>query len=328
MEDKLEQLITSVENYNLLSFLESFCNNNDIWTDEIIKSNLVIKFEAYIQAIKDILYSNYRITKKIENYSYEELAQVVFANNDLTQTDNINTHIKNCLIGIIKLLNETKNEAKEIVERMPISREILISRVWFYYYLLFHIETYKETVLMHFSKDISQKKHFFRTQILAGETLYLARRLPRNEIKYNDIAQAPVAAFLIRQAIELRTLELLQIKAIWNKKTDKPIKITADAFFPLLKVESIKPIINTTLLKKIHSWANPYVHMGGMLGLWQTEIARKAIEKFVYEPITITDEYMRQIPRLALSFVKTEDRDNCEIIMNRAYSKKYGAILR
>lgn len=305
--------------------LDIICNDNEQLTDEMIRKYLLPKLDDYIKDVKSICNKYYKIKKSYIDYEYENIAQIIFGNKDFSDSkEDADEHIKYCLIGIIKTLIGVKEEVTRFVSTVTYNRDVFLGRLWFLYYLVFHIQEYLDNVESYKKQDSTAKTHFFRTRVLAGETLYLALRLPRNDIKYNDISQAPVAAFLIRQAIELRVLELLQINVVWNNKTNRPIKMTADVFFPLLKEKCIQPTINVTLISKIHTWANPYVHMGGIQYLWEIEIARKAIEDFIYQAVLIPDDYMKQIPVLALNFVKDDIRSVCEVIMSNSFKKKFG----
>lgn len=307
---------------NLLDMLHIIRNYNEQLTDDMIREYLLPKFDCFIKDVKNTCNKYYKVKKRFTDYEYENIAQILFSNKDFSDSKEVaDEHIKYCLIGIIRIIIEIKEEFARFVSAETFNRDVFLGRVWFLYYLVFHIQEYLDSVEAYKKQDASVKTHFFRKRVLARETFYLAMRLPRNDIKYNDISQAPVAAFLIRQAIELRILELLQIVVVWNNKTNRPVKMTADVFFPLLKEKCIQPEINITLISKIHTWANPYVHMGGIQYLWEIEIARKAIEKFIYKDVLIPDDYMKQIPLLALNLIDDDIRADCEVIMSHAFKK-------
>lgn len=311
---------------NLLNMLYIFCNDNEQLTDVMIRNCLLPKFDDFIKDIKNVCNKYYKLKRKHTDYEYENIAHIIFGNKVFSDSkEEADEHIKYCLIGIIRILIEVKEEVARFVSVVTLNKDVFLGRLWFLYYLVFHIQEYLDSVEAYKKQDASARTHFFRSRVLAWETLYLAMRLPRNDIKYNDIAQAPVAAFLIRQAIELRVLELLQINVVWNNKTNRPVKMTADVFFPLLKENCIQPAINITLISKIHTWANPYVHMGGIQYLWEIEIARKAIEDFIYKDVSIPDNYMKQIPVLALNLVNDDIRAVCEVIMSSTFKKKFGS---
>lgn len=310
---------------NLLNMLHMICNDNEKLTNDMIREYLLPKFDCFIKDVKNTCNKYYKIKKRYIDYEYENIAQIIFGNKDRSDSkEDADEHIKYCLIGIIRIIVEVKEETARFVSAETINRDVFLGHVWFLYYLVFHIQEYLDSVEAYKNRDASVKTHFFRKRVLARETLYLAMRLPRNGIMYNDISQGSVAAFLIRQAIELRVLELLQIVVVWNNKTNRPVKMTADVFFPLLKKKCIQPAINITLISKIHTWANPYVHLGGIQYLWEIEIARKAIENFIYNDVLIPDDYMKQIPLLALNLINDDKGADSEVIMSHAFKKKYG----
>jgi hypothetical protein len=322
LKDNLLSAELAGDRLNLLNMLHIICNDNEQLTNDMIREYMLSKLDDFIKDVKNTCNKYYKIKKRYTDYKYENIAQIIFGNKDFSDSkEEADEHIKYCLIGIIRVLIEVKEEVARFVSVVSLNKDVFLGRLWFLYYLVFHIQEYLDSVEAYKKQDASVKTHFFRKRVLARETLYLAMRLPRNDIKYNDISQAPVAAFLMRQAIELRILELLQIVVVWNNKTNRPVKMTADVFFPLLKEKCIQPAINITLISKIHTWANPYVHMGGIQYLWEIEIARKAIENFICKDVLIPNAYMKQIPLLALNFINDDIRADCEVIMSHAFKK-------
>ena len=153
----------------------------------------------------------------------------------------------------------------------------------------------------------------------------MARRLPRYRVYYDDIAQQPESAFLIRQAIEIRTMELIGICGIFDKKSNTMIKISPDAFINLLADERVVLPGNLTvnLIIKIHAWTNNFVHTGRSYYQWQTEYFWEVISSFIFDEVSMDREYMLEIPQKAAGIVKEEKRDDCEVIMSAEYIRKY-----
>ena len=330
MNNDALDIIIPYEDMTLLVFLHWICDHQEELSDDQIESYLVAKFDKYIKEIRKYLNENFKIKKKLDDYKYADIAQILFDSKDIeNDPEAIDTHIKNSFLGILKVLENTKTDAEWIVKAdgsSCINRNLLLARSYYYLSLVIHIQEYFEHVVSYKTKRLN-KSIIFRSQLNAQETIYLALRLPRNEIYYNDIAQAPVAAFLLRQSIELKILEILNIRCIWNKKQNKPLKLTADAFLPLIFLGGIRyykdPFrnkeltVSETLLRKVHAWANPYVHTGNMQYLWEVEVARQAIVDFIMATVDIPEATRMEIPNLALQYVKEEYRDDCEVILRK-----------
>lgn len=85
-------------------------------------------------------------------------------------------------------------------------------------------------------------------------------------------------AYLIRQALEIKTKNALGIVSILNNK--KPQLITSDHFIEfLLKNDKIKkPEMNKGLIYKIFKWCNYHIHSGINLYVWQALLIQEYIE--------------------------------------------------
>lgn len=89
----------------------------------------------------------------------------------------------------------------------------------------------------------------------------------------NDLSIPPLAIFLLRQAIELKIREILNIYSILDKK-DNIVRITGDKFLPLLNENNFILPVKKSILEKIHKWANEYVHLGSIDCFWKVEFAQ------------------------------------------------------
>ena len=133
--------------------------------------------------------------------------------------------------------------------------------------------------------------------------------------------------FFIRQAIELKVLESLQIEAVVNKKHSRPVKISPDMLISLLDSNAVKlqsftaenPVLDVGLIKKVHSWTNAFIHSGHGYWSWEVEFVRLVLQDFIFGEVKIDSEYLKMIPEKVLQFVKKEERLDTEVIMSDRY---------
>ncbi len=69
-----------------------------------------------------------------------------------------------------------------------------------------------------------------RTRLMAKEILHASRQIVSRHLYFNDMSPVPVAIFQLRQAIEIRMLEIMGIDTI-VEDDGLPKKITGNAFF-------------------------------------------------------------------------------------------------
>jgi hypothetical protein len=122
-----------------------------------------------------------------------------------------------------------------------------------------------------------------RTRLMATEILHASQQIVSRHLYLNDMSPVPVAIFQLRQAIEIRMLEILGIDSI-VEDDGLPKKITANVFFDLPGLtDSIIFPVNLSNIKKIYSWTNIYVHMAICNNYWLLDFAQNYLINFVYE---------------------------------------------
>ena len=135
--------------------------------------------------------------------------------------------------------------------------------------LLSHIEEFVGEIA-----TIKEQKNYSRThsrkKLFAQDVFDLSRRLPRSQTYTNEMTHIYEIIFFIRQSIELKVLESLNIESVINEKHGRPIKVSSDAFIGLLADSSVKlqdingteQEIDIDFINSIHSWTNYFVHSG------------------------------------------------------------------
>lgn len=134
-------------------------------------------------------------------------------------------------------------------------------------------------------------------------------------------------AYLIRQALEIKTKNALGIVAVlFNKETQL---ITSDHFIEfLLKNDKIKkPDMNVAFIEKIFKWCNYHIHLGINLYVWQALLIQEYIEPLfngghtskvnsIYGSIIINKNYYEQEIKIDLiNYLKQKGFEVDEIIM-------------
>ena len=139
------------------------------------------------------------------------------------------------------------------------------------------LPSYEYICGLNLGQQVSVNRHISGNDIEWFYDLYIHGKLDQsNQVYYTTFA------FLIRQAIEIKTKNALGIIAvIYNKK---PVPITSDRFLGfLLKNPSITtPDIKKALLDKIFKWCNFHIHVGINLYSWQSILIQEYIRPLFY----------------------------------------------
>lgn len=297
------------------------CSSEQEYSD--LANKIVKEYSDFVKDIRRVAVEDMKIKKSILSYDDCQVAYVLLS--DITDK-NIEDYYRNAMIAILKVLdNIQKKDIERFTDNKVIEHDLFIGTASFLHQVLFQILEFTESVATYKEGKDYNRSHS-RKQLLSFEIMGMARNLPRHQICYNDIIQNMESIFLIRQAIEVRTQELLGIKCVWDKVNDQEIKIAPDAFIQLLNNVAVHlpDTLSTNIIKKIHVWTNMFVHTGNSYYQWQTEFFWEVIAKFIFDEVVISKEYMLQIPILAKSAVIEDKRDNCEIIMSGNYYKEYG----
>lgn len=290
--------------------------------EELNFSKLNSEFDIFCKDIKRVLYDNFKVKKKINEYDDKWLANEIIG---YTSGDDNNYH-RNSLIAILKVLEHVKSEIK-LYDGEMLNRNIFGGEASYLHLLLSHIYEFAGKVAtVKESKDYSRS--YSRKKLLAQEVYDLARRLPRSQTYTNEMTHIYESIFLIRQAIELKVLESLFIKIVVNKKYSRPIKISPDNFIDLLNdnavklqdIHGVEREINVDFIKKVHSWTNTFIHSGDGYWFWEVEFIRITLQDFILGKIKIDKDYLKLVPEKILQCIKEEERSEAEVIMlNRYY---------
>ncbi|PGA16231.1 hypothetical protein COL65_20280 [Priestia aryabhattai] len=118
-----------------------------------------------------------------------------------------------------------------------------------------------------------------RRNIKSHEIFNTSKRFLRKEFYVDDIVTMPSSIFFIRQAIEIRLKNAFGIVSI-RDKDGKFKKITGENFLNLVDENSpdIEFPIKKSIVRKIHSWTNYYIHGGSINYSWHIEWAHYMLQ--------------------------------------------------
>ncbi len=313
----------SVTDCEILSNLNTYIMSDNKNIDySALAKKIITEYPRFVKDIKRVAIEDTKVKKRICDYDDCQIANVLLS--DVTDK-NQDDYCRNAMIAILKVLdNVEKKDIKVYQGENHIDKSVFGDTAAFLHHLLFQILEFTEQIAS-LKENRNYNRSNSRKQLRAFEVFDLARRLPRYRVYYNDIAQQPESAFLIRQAIEIRTMELLGIYDVFDKKLNSAIKISPDAFINLLADKRVILPRNLTanLIIKIHAWTNSFVHTGRSYYQWQTEYFWEVISPFIFDEVSIDEEYMLEIPQKVTEIVKEEKRDDCEVMMSTEYIRKY-----
>lgn len=154
-----------------------------------------------------------------------------------------------------------------------------------------------------------------RTLLTATEILCASRQIVSRHLYLNDISPVPVAIFQLRQAIEIRMLEILGINSI-VEDNGLPKKITGSAFFDLPDLtNSVIFPVDFSNIKKIYSWTNIYVHMAICNDYWLLDFAQNYLANFICERPIIKKYFYDHMKENIAKYTGTEEKN--VILRNR-----------
>ena len=134
------------------------------------------------------------------------------------------------------------------------------------------------------------------------EILGASQQIVSRYIYKDDISIVPVAIFQLRQAIEIRLLEILKIGRI-QKEDGTPEKITANSFLELPGIDNnIVFPVEISNLKKIYTWTNMFVHLGVCGEYWLLEFAQNYLLDFILCNSVILKSYYDALPEKISGF--------------------------
>lgn len=286
-ENKMTIFTIPVSKYSLLSLLEKQrdISKEDFW------NNIFDRYDEFVSDIKELLNSLFPLKHSINKYTNEFLANQIFKI-EVAEKD-VKSLYKYSIIAILKELEWLKEELVRYQE-IEYNSVVFSGEINYLWNIFFSIQEFVE-IVQSYIKHIDCRHHVSRRTISSNEIMYLARRMPRNELFINDISQGPVSIFLIRQGIELRIIEILGIISINNRKDNSMVKVPPDKLLDILKNPQIKLPIEYSIIKKIHSWTNLYVHRAKIHDYWEMEWAIKTIQPFIFDKTQIKKSYESQL---------------------------------
>ena len=148
-----------------------------------------------------------------------------------------------------------------------------------------------------------------RTRLLAAEILHASRQVVSRHLYLNDMSPVPVAIFQLRQAVEIRMLEILGIDSI-VEDDGLPKKITGNAFFDIPKLSNfiIFPL-ELSNIKKIYSWTNSYVHMAICNNYWLLDFAQNYLVSFICERPVIQKSFYDNRKEIIAQYTSTKEKN-------------------
>lgn len=290
--------------------------------EELCIETLKKQFDIFCKDIKKVLYNNFKVKKKINQYDDKDLVNEIIS---YVGGDDDNFY-RNSLIAILKVLNYVENEIQNYNNDMLKDRNVFGGFASFLHLLLCHIEEFTIKVA-----TVKEKKNYSRTysrkKLSAKEVFDLAKRISRSQTYTNEMTHIYESIFFIRQAIELKVLESLCVKAVINKKHSRPIKISPDVFIGILDnnavklrdIDGVDSVLDVKFIKKVHYWTNAFIHSGYGYWFWEVELVRIALQDFMYYNIEFDLDYLKLIPEKILQCIKEEERLDAEVIMSKQY---------
>lgn len=144
---------------------------------------------------------------------------------------------------------------------------------------------------------------------------------------YNDVHVIPVSVFQLRQLIEIRILECLGIKGIYDNTEHLKLntRITGNHLLnvPEIKNEIIFPV-STSTLENIYGWACGYVHRGWVDNYWMVSFIQEYLVDFVCRPTYMSKDffdnrqlYIASANNINVSCIDLENPLNTEIISDQ-----------
>ncbi len=240
-------------------------------------SNLSIpEFDSVVEAALKYLDCRYKtVFGRKQNYTNEHIAEMVFE--CFFDENQIKCYIKCSWQAVEKYLKRSFEETKQYIENEQIKKHDKTQRLKYFWDVVFDVVlflSYAESTL-----DKSHKRYGLGKRTIANSSEVFDASIDHLKhylhIKtFSEFIRQPTAAFLLRQAIELRIKNCLGIYVIYDK-SGMPAKITPDTFIDFIyDNDKITIPIKKSILRKIHSWTNYYIHGGMLPELWKIELAQ------------------------------------------------------
>lgn len=236
----------------------------------------ISEFDSTIEDALKYLDERYKtLFKRKCNYTNEHIAETVFE--CFFDEKQIKPYIKCSWQSVERFLERSCKEIKAFYLKSDNNNIDQRERLQYFWEVVADVIlflSYAESTL-----DKNHKQYGFGKRNIANSSeIFIASidHLKRFlHIKtFSDFIRQPTATFLLRQAIELRIKNALGVYVIFDSKGN-PAKISPDTFIDFIYDNAkIEIPIKKSILRKIHSWTNYYIHGGILPELWKIELAQ------------------------------------------------------
>lgn len=238
----------------------------------------ITEFDVVVQAANAYLDTRYKeLFGRKTNYSNEHIAETVFEY--FFAEKQIKPYIKCSWQAVERFLQRTAKETRSYLNGDVLPND-KIERLEYFWESVFDVAlflNYAESTLdkKHKGYGVGKRTIANSSEIFTASIDHLKHFL---HIKtFSHFIRQPTAAFLLRQAIELRIKNGLGIYVIFDK-SGSPAKITPDTFVEFIySNDKITIPVKKSILKKIHGWTNYYIHGGMLPELWKIELAQELL---------------------------------------------------
>ncbi|WP_156110355.1 hypothetical protein [Brevibacillus thermoruber] len=189
-------------------------------------------------------------------------------------------------INLISLIKSIKRIQEKIINWLQNNQKVLEGELLFLEEMIFDSIEFLNLSFECMTGINSGNGTHRRRNIRSHEIFCASKNILRKEIFRNDIVAIPSSVFFIRQVIEIRLKNAFGIVSIRDKDGNLK-KITGENFLALVdeKSSEIEFPVKKSLVKKIHSWTNYYIHNAIIYYTWQIEWAH-----YMLEPLFVPGE--------------------------------------
>lgn len=153
--------------------------------------------------------------------------------------------------------------------------------------------------------------HGKRFSIYARETHNASEQILRKVVipkSHGEFVAGSTSIFLLRQAIELWLKGIFGIQYI-SGKNNKALKLQPEILFNLIDSagKKVQLPVPKSVIEKIHSWSQPYVHAGWLIHIWEIEHAQHVLRPIFYSSnIKIKKDHYENVESLLKKILKIE----------------------
>lgn len=234
--------------------------------------------EVFSAAMKYMRKRYLEIFNNHKQYSDEHIAEQIFQDDvDPAQAD---AYMRCSWQAIEKCLDTCSSRITSISTAAELDAALLQSEIKYLDDLLFDVFIFLSTVETR--KDDKRNRYGFgkrnianSSEVFGASIDHLHHRLKIDT--FSSFFRQSISVFLIRQAIELRFKNAIGVVYVC-KTAGEILKLTPDFFMDFVYDNAkIKCPVNKSLVKKIHSWSNYFIHAGFFMPSWQVWFAQRVL---------------------------------------------------